>query len=260
MPFQHALQSSRFELKYIIDSACALAVRSFVRDHLEPDDHADLTEENWAYPVHSLYIDNPRLLLYQQTVHGLKNRFKLRIRFYDGDPRAPAFLEIKRRVTDVIRKERAAITREGVECLIDGGWPGPSYLFGKNGNMQAVSALENFRSLYTSIGAGPAVYVSYMREAYVSPNSNQVRVTFDRQLFGSRFDRSKCLFPPMDGVRPKIGGVILELKFTDRFPSWMRDLVQTFNLQRCSMPKYIDCIDVMGIQPGQGFPLELGMT
>ncbi len=260
MPFQHTLQASRFELKYIIDPERALAVRNFVRDYLEPDEHADPTEENGAYPVHSLYIDNPALLLYQQTVHGLKNRFKLRIRFYDGNPDMPAFLEIKRRVTDVIRKERAAVTREGVECLIDDGWPGPSCLFGKNGNIKAVSALENFRSLYASIGAGPAVYVSYMREAYVSPNSNQVRVTFDRQLFGSRFDRSQCLIPPVDGARPDIAGVILELKFTDRFPTWMRDLVQAFNLQRCSMPKYIDCVDVLGIKPGQGFPLEAGMT
>jgi len=261
MPFEHALQASRFELKYIIDEERAHGVRNFVRDYLEPDEHANPDEKDWAYPVFSLYIDNPALMLYRQTVHGLKNRFKLRIRFYDGNPETPAFLEIKRRVTDVICKERAAVSREGVECLLDGGWPGPSYLFGKkSGSMAAISALENFRSLYTSIGAGPAVYVCYMREAYVSPNSNQVRVTFDRELFGARFDRSQCLIPPLDGARPDVGGVILELKFTDRFPPWMRDLVQAFNLQRGSMPKYVDCIDTMGIRPGQGFHLEAGMA
>ena len=258
MPFQHTLQASRFELKYIIDEQRARGVRDFVKNHLEPDEHADPAEENRAYPVHSLYVDTPALLLYGQTVHGLKNRFKLRIRFYDGNPDTPAFFEIKRRVTDVICKERAAVARAGAENLIDGGWPDGSYLFGENGSVKALGALENFRSLYTSLVACPCVYVSYMREAYVSPNSNQMRITFDRELYGARFDRSACLIPPEDGIRPNIGGVILELKFTDRFPAWMRDLVQAFNLQRCSMPKYIDCVDAMGIQPGHGFQAELG--
>ena len=62
-----------------------------------------------SYRICSLYIDSPQLFLYNQTVLGEKNRFKLRIRFYDDDPAHPAFLEIKRRVTDVILKE----TRRG---------------------------------------------------------------------------------------------------------------------------------------------------
>ena len=32
--------------------------------------------------------------------------------------------------------------------------------------------------------------------------------------------------------------VILELKFTDRFPSFYQQVVQTFNLRRCSAAKY----------------------
>ena len=258
MPFRHRLQTSRFELKFIINEHCAAGIRDFARGYLEPDEFADPNQGN-SYLISSLYLDNRELSLYRQTVAGEKNRFKLRIRFYDNNPDNPAFLEIKRRVTDVICKERAAITREGVEYLLDGGWPGPDYLFGKKKtDTKSISALENFRSLYTSIGAGPGIYVSYMREAYVSPNSNRVRVTFDRKLYGTRFDRSQCLIPPTDGAYPDVGGVILELKFTDRFPVWMQDLVQHFNLQRGSMPKYIDCVDALGIQPGQGFQLEAG--
>lgn len=45
------------------------------------------------------------------------NRFKLRIRFYDDIPASPAFLETERRLTDVIRKERAALRREGIYRL-----------------------------------------------------------------------------------------------------------------------------------------------
>ena len=262
MPFEHVLQASRFELKYVIDEQRAHGVRDFVKNYLEPDENADPSALDCAYPVHSLYCDSPGLMLYKQTVQGLKNRFKLRIRFYNGKQDAPAFLEIKRRVTDVICKERAAITRKGVERLIDGGWPDASCLFGRNGAAKGGSALENFRTLYASLEAGPCVYVSYLREAYVSPNSNQVRVTFDRLIQGSHFDRGQCLIPPKftEGIRPDIGGVVLEMKFTDRFPPWMRDAVLAFNLQRGSMAKYVTCVDAMGIRPGLRFSAQSGIA
>ena len=41
--------------------------------------------------------------------------------------------------------------------------------------------------------------------------------------------------------------VILELKFTDRFARWMHDMVRTFNLERCSVPKYVRGIDAVGL-------------
>lgn len=251
MPFHHGLQASRFELKFVIDENTALGVRNFIGSHLEPDEHAKLSPDN-SYPVNSLYMDSSELTLFQQTAGGLKNRFKLRIRFYDGNSDSPAFLEIKRRVTDVICKERAAVTRAGVACLLDGGWPDASYLFRDNGDAKTGGALQNFCSLYESIGAGACILVCYMREAYVSPNSDQVRVTFDRKLLGSPFDRARSLVPPTEGVRPEIGNggrVILELKFTDRFPLWMRELVQAFNLQRRSVPKYNMCIKSLGLAP-----------
>ena len=97
------------------------------------------------------------------------------------------------------------------------------------------------------------IYVSYEREAYVSTESNSIRVTFDRQLIGSPYQHGDHLSMPHHGASPPIGNgekVILELKFTDRFPIWMRELVQAFNLQRTSAPKYVNCIDAMRVQPG----------
>ncbi len=251
MPFRHKMQASRFEFKFVIDESCAQGMRDFMSGYLEPDEHASKSPDH-SYPVNSLYIDSPSLMLYRQTDGGLKNRFKLRVRFYDGEPDSPAFLEIKRRITGVICKERAVISRAGVECLLDGGLPDVSYLIGDNGNSKAVSALQNFCSLYESIDALPQIYVCYSREAYVSPDSDQLRITFDRNLPSTVFDRMTCLIPPGDGARPETGNenkVILELKFTDTFPSWMQEMVQAFNLQRCSVPKYNMCIESLNMRP-----------
>jgi len=260
MPFQHNLQSSRFEFKYIIDEQCAADVRVFVQSYLEPDEFADPNQGN-SYRISSLYLDNSELFLYRQTVVGEKNRFKLRVRFYGNTPDGPAFLEIKRRVTDVILKQRATVTREGVLCLLRGEGPDQSWLMGSNGDAKAGKALLNFCNLSDNLGAAAIVYVSYRREAYVSPNGNSIRVTFDRQLLGSPYEQGTSLALPTQGASPEVGNgdkVILELKFTDRFPEWMGELVQAFNLHRTSVPKYVHCIDTMGIRPGHS--LAAGMT
>ena len=259
MPFQHSLQTSRFELKYIIDEHRAAGIRDFASSHLEADEHAR-PEEGLSYPVTSLYLDTPALLLYGQTLQGLKNRFKLRIRFYDDDPDHPAFIEIKRRVTDVIAKERAMVTKEGVRRMLNGEGPGWAFLMDDNGDPKAGSALVNFCNLWDTVGAVACCYVSYTREAYVSPNSNAVRVTFDRQVMGSPLQQGHGLQLPTDGKRPNLGGVVLELKFTDRFPEWMHDVVQAFDLQRTSVPKYVHCVNSLGIQPGQGLDARMGMV
>lgn len=256
MPSAPALQASRFELKYIIDERRAGFIRDFVRGYLEPDGFADPNNGN-SYRISSLYMDSPGLALYQQTVFGEKNRFKLRIRFYDNDPTHPVFLEIKRRVTDVILKERAGVTREGALKLLAGDPLSASWLFKKNGDEKAGKAMLNFRTLCDSIGAIGVIYVSYRREAYVTRENNSIRVTFDRQLLGGEYRQGSPLTLPVEGAKPEIGNgdrVILELKFTDRFPAWMHDMTQAFDLQRTSAPKYVYCINTMGIQPDFPFP------
>jgi len=246
---QHKLQNNRFEFKYVIDEQRARAMRDYIRGYVEPDEHVqDL--RNCSYPVHSLYLDAPTLVLYRQTTLGLKNRFKLRIRFYDAVPTHPAFLEIKRRLNDAIRKERAAITRAGVDRLLKGRPLAPSALVPANGNGRAGAALERFCHLVEELGAQPAAYVSYVREAYVSPGSEQLRVTFDRQIRGTAFDWRMGLSPPTTGVAANVHGVVLELKFVDRFPHWMRDLVWAFDLQRRSVAKYVYCVAALGLRPG----------
>lgn len=246
------MQSSRFELKYLITEACARNIRDFVRSHLELDEHADPTRLHSAYPISSLYLDTNSLELYEQTCRGLKNRFKLRIRFYDDLHDSPVFLEIKSRQTDVIRKQRACMSREGARLLLEGGLPGNEHLMSANGSLVAnAAALQQFHGLCRSIGADGVVYVSYLREAYVSPESDQIRVTFDRELTSAPFDSNMGLAMPRRPSPVKLDRVILELKFTDRFPHWMHDLVQTFNLSRCSVPKYCHCIETLGFEPGQ---------
>jgi len=241
MAFQHQLQSNRFELKYIIHEQTALNVRNFARAYLEPDEYAD-PSNNYSYPIHSLYVDSPGLTLFNATLQGHKNRFKLRIRYYDDFPDNPVFFEIKRRVNDVIMKKRAAVKRSSVHRLLGGHWPEMSDMIKEN-DVKGYDALCIFCDLMTQMNGTGKVIVSYIREAWVTPLNNSVRLTFDRNLIATRWDGGDLITPDFKtGLSAQPPGVILELKFTDRFPVWMRDLVRTLNLQRTSMPKYVDCL------------------
>src|SRR6185436_1754616 len=99
------LQASRFELKYIITEEIALKVRDFVQAYLDLDENC-VGKPNFSYPVHSLYLDSDALFLYWSTINGDKNRYKLRLRFYNNNPETPVFFEIKRRMNNCILKQR----------------------------------------------------------------------------------------------------------------------------------------------------------
>ena len=102
---------SRFECKYMVDPSVVPEIRHFLASFTEPDAFAAKCP-GFRYPISSLYLDSPSLDLYQQTVNGEMDRFKLRIRTYDDNPASPAFLEVKRKHNNVVHKRRAGISRD----------------------------------------------------------------------------------------------------------------------------------------------------
>jgi SPX domain protein involved in polyphosphate accumulation len=238
--YHHRLQTNRFELKYLVNAAIVPRIRNFIRQHLALDEYCRPELGN-AYAIHSLYLDSPSLSLCEATLQGHKNRFKLRIRFYDEVDTNPVYFEIKRRVNDIIQKERAAVRRESVLRLVNKKWPEPSDLV--DPNPKSLATLERFCSMRDLLDADGKVFVSYIREAYVSPNDEQIRITFDHQLQAGRYDRTMRMLQIQSWLQPRVDGVVFELKFCDRFPYWMHDLVQEFNLQRTTMAKYVTCVE-----------------
>lgn len=233
------LQSARYEFKYLVSEPKARQVRELVLHHLEPDDFT-WGNEGLGYPVHSLYLDSHDFKTCVATQHGEKNRFKLRLRFYD-DPKGPIFFEIKRRVDLVILKQRAEVARRHVAALLEGAAADRSFLLDPDNDRQ-FKALYNFCELRDRLHARPAAYTSYMREGYEKQGTNAVRVTFDRRLRAGTYRGVLGVDDVEEWSLLEMGGVVLELKFTDRFPEWMLTLVQMFNLTRRGFAKYVKCV------------------
>ncbi len=233
--------TSRYEFKYWLHPSKVRRIRDHIQPFVEPDRFAR-TKRGYRYRISSLYLDTPAHDLYQTTVEGHKNRFKLRIRTYNDEANTPAFLEIKKRMDQVVLKDRAAISRTSVA----------DFLGGKPVNTEglapdAVRFIQETRRLHAS----PVLRVRYMREAYESVGLDPVRVTFDTGV----------QFKPSSG--PSLGiegegwsdtpneGVILEVKFTDTYPVWVDSLVRELELDRMSIPKYVMSMDQAAHQAGR---------
>ncbi len=225
------LQAQRFEIKYLIPESLATEVRDYVRPYLELDEFAG---EDFSYDIHNIYLDSDALDTYEATVKGEKDRFKLRVRYYDDSEKSPVFVEVKRRFNEVIRKSRCRLPKSEIAPFLGGQLPESALVSGE----KDWRSLEDFYGLMQTLGAKPKSHVAYRREAWVSTENNSFRVTMDRHV------RSEPYFEPVpktwmkDPVVVFGQDVVLELKFLNRFPDWMRDLVRSFNLSRSGGAKY----------------------
>lgn len=231
------MQRQRFEQKYMLDEDQAIALRSFLLAHLELDENG-VGKPDFSYPVHSLYLDSGALATFWSTINGDKNRYKLRLRFYNDLPDSPVFFEIKRRVNNCILKQRAGVRKEAVPWLLAGHLPGPGDLL--RNDSKTVCAIQNFLRLVEQLQARPVAHVAYLREAYVDPVSDSVRVTLDRAVRTEARPAAVFSTAMQDSTLPFGDRVILELKFTDRFPDWCRQLVERFGLMQCGAAKYCE--------------------
>jgi hypothetical protein len=237
------LQLSRFELKYLIHERTARQIRDFVSSYLALDEYG-AGQPNLSYPIHSLYLDSDALTTYEHTINGNCHRYKLRLRYYDERPTSPIFFEIKGRVNNTIVKQRSGVRRSAAKDLLAGHLPYEEHLLSKD--PRQLISLHRFCHLMHEIHAKPKVHIFYVREAWISTHDNSVRVTMDRAVQADHQPAGKFSTRLVHPVTAYKGEVILELKFTNRFPNWFNELVTRFDLMQCGAAKYVSGIDLLG--------------
>ena len=228
----------RFELKYHIRESKAQAIAQFVKQYIDVDRYCKL-QRGGDYPIVSLYLDSENMELCRESLDGQKNRFKLRIRSYTDEPDYPCFFEIKRRMNTVIMKSRARVMHHDIPHLLS-GLPLPPQSFNVDKR-----ALNQFQLYMSSIRAGPIILIRYRRQAFESESENRVRVTFDRELCYSVTKESEVRLGGNGWQHSPftLGGVILEVKFTERYPAWLSRMVKYFDLRARSISKYATSIE-----------------
>lgn len=167
------------------------------------------------------------------------------------------FLEVKRRVYDVIVKTRAAVPAEIWRDVLAGREAALASL-----SPSARAGALRFLAPYHRHHIRPVLLVEYEREAYISELESYARLTFDRKIAAQpRHELDLAADPrrwrPIDHTaqtRTLEPVAVLELKFERRPPAWMVALVRRLDLIRYSFSKYCYGVTAELTLPGERTP------
>jgi len=77
------------------------------------------------------------------------------------------------------------------------------------------------------------------REAFLGIHDDTIRVTFDKNLRSVAFPTLDELYDENRVRRSLSNKFILEVKFNDHFPSWMKPIIGALGVKRQSASKYV---------------------
>jgi hypothetical protein len=233
------LYPMKYEYKYPIPVEHLDRVRSLILPFLARDENMDRGTGK-RYTVRSIYFDTPEYTYFNEKIEGLRERKKLRTRGYNEcSPESTVYLEIKRKKDKKIWKYRAGVRRADLASLLESG---DCERYVLNANQSTCDQCRRFLFHFYRSRLLPTALVVYDREAYFGKYDRTFRVTLDCNLRGSSLPTLEqiagedrlCYLDPRNFV--------MEVKFLDVFPSWMKDIVTTLELQRKAFSKYGNCI------------------
>ena len=218
----------RHELKYYLSYLDYQLLSTRLRAAMPADSHVDETGE---YFIRSLYFDDPLDSSLHEKLDGVDYRDKYRVRIYNLKSDTIK-LERKRKESGYIFKESLDIDLDEYYMLVSGD---ASFLLERDSRFA--------RSLYaafTTMHLMPKVIVDYWREPYTFPYED-VRITFDKHIKTAY--RNVDIFDPDVPTYPALerDDTVLEVKFNNALPSYVRELIQTRAPLRSAVSKYCAC-------------------
>lgn len=216
----------RSEWKYTGTDGQVELVKARLEGILLRDKHANT---DGKYQVHSLYFDDYRDSCAADNESGEGIRSKYRLRYYGKDIKTLHF-EKKEKQYGLGRKKNCPLSGDEYELLLSGDF---CDCFWKTKE----PVLKEFCALMMTRGGAPKAVIDYERTAFVDPVTN-IRITIDRNITTS-YDYSAFLtgdFIHFPFQNNQIN--ILEVKFDEFFPGWLRKMIESLHFQQTTFSKY----------------------
>jgi len=229
------LRPFRSEWKYVVHHSVKRLLMARWQHFLV---RAQFTNEHAQTPILSQYYDSPTLTFYHEKHAGIAFRNKVRLRVYGKGYEAgmTAFLEIKHRAFNQVRKYRELIPDFGPHHLDPATW-----------RFKEPAMTSAFMTLVERNRLRPSAQVYYQREAWEGAVEPDVRITWDSCLVGlhpgERLDRD-LLFDPSRRMMAETLS-ILEIKSTVGMPPWVHAGIVAAELRQQTVPKYITAVEVL---------------
>lgn len=218
----------RHEYKFLISPNAARLLKLRLPHIMGRDPHAGPTGQ---YTIRSLYFDDPNFTAFRDKVDGVDNRTKYRIRCYNGDT-SRCRLERKEKKGHLTRKAGQSIQAQDALALQNRTFP------------HGEGLCEELRLLCASQGLRPMVLVDYDRTPFVCAAGN-VRITLDENLrtrpyCADLFDTHQSMMPVLEDNQ-----VILEVKFDDYLPGYLRDVLADIPKIPMAISKFAMCLNLI---------------
>lgn len=215
----------RHEKKYLITSLQAKQITERLKTVMQLDEHL---KKRKYYNIRSLYFDDYNDTSLKQVINGISTREKYRIRIYNYK-RNDIKLEKKYKINNMTNKESCKLTKKQFNDIINN-----VNLSIDNKNPKLLNDL--YLKMRTR-NLSPKIIIDYNRIPYIYESGN-VRVTIDYNIscnhkIDELFDKEGTLIPLMDKDT-----AILEVKYTEFIPDFIRYSLQLNELERVSYSKY----------------------
>jgi hypothetical protein len=222
----NTLRTNRKELKYYINQIDYLTLKNKISGIFLKDKN---TSEDEYYSVRSLYFDNKSNNSYYEKMSGIENRNKYRIRIYNLSPDIVK-LEIKAKKNNLVFKDSVNIDFKDVSKIISGHYN--CLLHYDNTTANKVYA-EFLKDHYR-----PVVIIDYKRDAYYI-DINNIRITFDSSLKKDETNLNLFFNDNID-MHDVLNNskIIMEIKYNNIIPTWIKNLLQVPRFERCAISKY----------------------
>lgn len=213
----------RYEKKYIITNIQMEILKNTLSAALYLD--SNIKNPDGSYFIRSLYFDDYKNTSYYQVLDGISKREKYRIRYYDLDP-SYITLEKKTKQNNLGKKDKDKLTPEMVMKFINNEEI--------ESNKPVVTELQ---SKMKTAFYKPVIIIDYERRAFTYP-VNDVRITLDYNISCS-YELSKFFESNINSI-PLLekNTAILEVKYNDFLPDFIKQLININNLEITSFSKY----------------------
>lgn len=183
--------------------------------------------------INSLYYESDNLDLYQDSINGLNEKQKIRLRFYDSNSKKWQ-IEYKKKIEFL--NEKIYLDFKNNNNLI------PVHYLDKNYLIKNLNAPKIIDCFYK-----PKVFISYTRLYFIS-HDKELRITLD---FGIYFMKAN-LYPSyiLIGKRRRFDKAVLEMKYRkDYYPDlkFINSICTKFGMNLTTFSKYSSAISLLNL-------------